>query len=194
MSNAGLRSHSIRSGSGKGARCPRKGARTPPPPRQRPTANSPSPGQPTPGVVKQDKSSGGSVDTTKTRSGPQRVRMSGGERPIGAAKGKQSDTEALCQTPPPPHSSPESMWLDMSLVASFGLLFPSPSPGWRPLSLPWVPACRREPYLRQTDGRLMHAKSVDKESRPSLQGGQGGCRGTKMRSCCPLLSGIHADI
>ena len=59
-----------------------------------------------PGVVKQDKSSGGSVDTTKTRSGPQRVRMSSGERPIGAAKGKQSDTEALCQPPPPlPHIS-----------------------------------------------------------------------------------------
>ena len=57
---------------------------------------------PTPGVVKQDKSSGGSVDTTKTRSGPQRVRMSSGERPIGAAKGKQSDTEALCHTPPTP--------------------------------------------------------------------------------------------
>ena len=54
-----------------------------------------------PGVVKQDKSSRSSVDTTKTRSGPQRVRMSSGERPIGAAKGKQSDTEALCQPPPP---------------------------------------------------------------------------------------------
>ena len=66
------------------------------------TGNSPSPGRPTPGVVKQDKSSGGSVDTTKTRSDPQRVRMSSGERPIGAAKGKQSDTEALCQPPPPP--------------------------------------------------------------------------------------------
>ena len=26
--------------------------------------------------------------------------MSSGERPTGAAKGKQSDTEALCQTPP----------------------------------------------------------------------------------------------
>ena len=64
-------------------------------------ATAPSPGRPTPGLVKQDKSSGGSVDTTKTRSGPQRVRMSSGERPIGAAKGKQSDTEALCQTPPP---------------------------------------------------------------------------------------------
>ena len=28
--------------------------------------------------------------------------MSSGERPIGAAKGKQSDTEVLCQPPPPP--------------------------------------------------------------------------------------------
>ena len=28
--------------------------------------------------------------------------MSSGERPIGAAKGKQSDIEALCQPPPPP--------------------------------------------------------------------------------------------
>ena len=28
--------------------------------------------------------------------------MSSGERPIGAAKGKQSDTQALCQPPPPP--------------------------------------------------------------------------------------------
>ena len=63
------------------------------------TGNSPSLGQPTPGVVKQDKSSRGSVDTTKTRWDPQRVRMSSGERPIGAAKGKQSDTEALA-TPP----------------------------------------------------------------------------------------------
>ena len=53
-----------------------------------------------PGVVQQDKSSGGSIDTTKTRSGPRRVRLSSGERPIGAAKGKQSDTEALCQNPP----------------------------------------------------------------------------------------------
>ena len=66
------------------------------------TGNSPSPGQPTPGVVKQDKSSRGSVDTTKTRSDPQRVRMSSGERPIGAAKGKQSGTEALRLPPPPP--------------------------------------------------------------------------------------------
>ena len=58
------------------------------------------------GVVKQAKSSRGSVDTTKTHSGPQRVRMSSGERPIGAAKGKQSDTEALCQSSPPPPTAP----------------------------------------------------------------------------------------
>ena len=37
-----------------------------------PPPTAPSPGRPTPGVVKQDKSSGGSVDTTKTRSDPQR--------------------------------------------------------------------------------------------------------------------------
>ena len=66
------------------------------------TDNSPSAGRPTPGVVKQAKSSGGSVDTTNTRSGPQRVRMSSGERPIGAAKGNQTNTMASCQSPPPP--------------------------------------------------------------------------------------------
>ena len=66
------------------------------------TGNSPSPGRPTPGVVKQDKSSRGSVDKTKTCSDPRRVRMSSGERPIGAAKGKQTDTEALCHPPPLP--------------------------------------------------------------------------------------------
>ena len=65
------------------------------------TGNSPSLGQPTPGVVKQDKSSRGSVDTTKTRLDPQRFGMYNGERPLGTAKGKQPDTEALCQPPPP---------------------------------------------------------------------------------------------
>ena len=53
------------------------------------------------GVVKQDKSSRGSVDTTKTRSDPQRVGMCNGERPIGAAKGKQTKTMASCQPPRP---------------------------------------------------------------------------------------------
>ena len=66
------------------------------------TGNSPSPGRPTPGVVKRGKSSGGSVGTTKTRPDPQRVRMSSGERPIGTAKGSQPNTEALYQRPPPP--------------------------------------------------------------------------------------------
>ena len=54
-----------------------------------------------PRVVKQDKSSRGSVDTTKTPSDPQRVRMSSGERPTGTAKDKQPDTEAYCHPPPP---------------------------------------------------------------------------------------------
>ena len=70
------------------------------------TGNSSSLGRPSPGVVKQDKSSGGSVDTTKTRSDPQRVRMSSGERPIGAAKGKPTpQTPAIpCNTPSPVRS------------------------------------------------------------------------------------------
>ena len=70
------------------------------------TGNSPSPGQPTSGVVKQDKSSRGSVDTTNTHLDPQRVGMSCVERPIGAAKGKQPNTEVLCQPPPPPRTPP----------------------------------------------------------------------------------------
>ena len=63
-----------------------------------------TPPPPQPPLVKQEKSCRGSADATKTRSSPQRVRMSSGERPIGAAKGKKSDTEALCQIPPPPMS------------------------------------------------------------------------------------------
>ena len=84
-------------------------------------ATAPSPGRPTPGVVQQDKSSGGSVDTTKTRSDPQRVRMSSGERPIGAAKGKQSDTEALCQTPAPPRGDALGIRSAPGLVFHFHL-------------------------------------------------------------------------
>ena len=67
----------------------------PPPQRHR---QQPVSGTADPGVVKQDPSSRGSVNT---RSGPQRVRMSKGQRPIGTAKGKQPDTEALCPPPPP---------------------------------------------------------------------------------------------
>ena len=66
------------------------------------TGHSPSLGRSTPGVVKQDKSSGGSIDTTKTRWDPRRVSRCKGERPIGAAKGTQTNTRALCQTPPSP--------------------------------------------------------------------------------------------
>ena len=60
-----------------------------------------------PGVVKQDKSSRGTVDTTKKRSDPQSVRMCSAERPIGAAEGKQTKTMASCQPPPPPASIPD---------------------------------------------------------------------------------------
>ena len=55
-----------------------------------------------PGVVKQGKSSRGSVDTTNTCWDPQRAGMYNGERAIGAAKGKQTNTMASCQPPPPP--------------------------------------------------------------------------------------------
>ena len=57
-----------------------------------------------PGVVKQDKSSRGSLDTTKTRSDPQRVGMYNGERPTGASKGKRTSTMASCR--PPPRAGP----------------------------------------------------------------------------------------
>ena len=53
-----------------------------------------------PGEVKQDKSSRGSVETTRTRLDPQWVGMCSGERQIGAAKGKPTNTMASCQTPP----------------------------------------------------------------------------------------------
>ena len=70
---------------------------SPPPPPPAPSTR--------PGVVKQHKSSRGSVDTTKPRSDPQRVGMCSGERPIGAAKGKQTGTMASCQPPPPNHQA-----------------------------------------------------------------------------------------
>ena len=54
-----------------------------------------------PGVVKQEKSSRGSVDTTKRRSDPQRVGLHNGERPIGAANDNQTNHTASCQPAPP---------------------------------------------------------------------------------------------
>ena len=53
-----------------------------------------------PGILEQDKSSRGA------RLGPQRVRMCKGERPMGAAKGTQLNTEALCHPPPPRSTAP----------------------------------------------------------------------------------------
>ena len=44
--------------------------------------------------------------------------MSSGERPIGAAKGKQSDTEALCRPPPPGNGNP---WPAQSAQPSHGV-------------------------------------------------------------------------
>ena len=46
--------------------------------------------------------------------------MSSGERPIGAAKGKQSDTEALCQPPPPPSRAPSLCPATVTLTPSAG--------------------------------------------------------------------------
>ena len=92
-----------------------------------------------PGVVKQDKSSGGSVDTTGRSSDPQRVGLFSGERPVGAAKGKQLSTKASCQHPPPPpppllQPTTPSIWT-ISTVAHLDLdgkrispLSPSPPP------------------------------------------------------------------
>ena len=119
-------------------------------------ATAPSPGRPTPGVVKYDKSSGGSVDTTKTRSGPQRVRMSSGERRIGAAKGKRWDTEALCQDPPPP---PEMRCPHATATAETG-------GGWSDLLVPPVPHRRpygrlQGPFRALDDDQLESPESVD---------------------------------
>ena len=132
------------------------------------TGNSPSPGRPTPAVVKQDKSSGGSVDTTKTRSGPQRVRMSSGEGPIGAAKGRQSDTAPLCQPPPPKTKvtivRKHEIWNRENLMGPFlghTLLGPRPPPpppfrAPLPLTLPAIarPEARAQvhPPRRRNEG------------------------------------------
>ena len=93
------------------------------------------------GVVKKDKSSRGSVDTTKTRLDPQRVGMCSGETPIGATKGKQTNTMATCQTharfmrpwePVPPGAlpTPPPLWTpkSSSTRAPFCLRSPSPKP------------------------------------------------------------------
>ena len=64
--------------------------------------NSPSPGQPTPGVVQQDKSSGGSVDTPKTRSGPQRGQNEQWREANRCRQWQTISYRGLVPIPPPP--------------------------------------------------------------------------------------------
>ena len=72
---------------------------------------------------------------TKTRSGPRRVRMSSGERPIGTANGKQPNIEALCHPPPPPPGlrccrpppppttpAPSCVWNEGDVSGGFGAM------------------------------------------------------------------------
>ena len=56
--------------------------------------------------------------------------MNSGERPIGAAKGKQPNTEALCQTPPPPFGSGSHCGKKCSLQQGLliGAIFAPPPP------------------------------------------------------------------
>ena len=63
-------------------------------------ATAPSPGRPTPGVVKQDKSCGGSVDTTKTRSDPQRVGMCKGQEANRRCQRQTNQHHPLVPNPP----------------------------------------------------------------------------------------------
>ena len=72
-------------------------------------ATAPSPGRPTPGVVKQDKSSGGSVDTTKTG-----VTEGQNEQWREANRCRQRQTvryRGLVPTPPPPGSTNRTLSL-----------------------------------------------------------------------------------
>ena len=59
--------------------------------------------------------------------------MCSGERPIGAAKGKQSDTEALCQPPPPPSPCVGVGRMVASLEVGAPLFHPPPPPPPHPL-------------------------------------------------------------
>ena len=70
--------------------------------------------------------------------------MSSGERPIGAAKGKQSDTEALCQPPPPPRlqssaTGPRAVRSErgIHLMSAGGLALPPLPERQPPLKLPF---------------------------------------------------------
>ena len=62
--------------------------------------------------------------------------MSSGDRPIGAAKGKQSDPEALCQPPPPPPAPPPprelpTLWTTLPGMRWKGGVIPPTLQGYR---------------------------------------------------------------
>ena len=86
--------------------------------------------------------------------------MCKGERPIGAAKGKQSDIEALCQDPPP--QPPPRAWVstplgNQRLVPSF-----PPIPG-DPRGLP--PSCVQ--VLQLVVNSALYAESL--QGKPDIQ-------------------------
>ena len=51
--------------------------------------------------------------------------MYSGERPIGAAKGRQSDTEALCQPPPPSRVVSTPVYYPHTLLSSYCMFLPA---------------------------------------------------------------------
>ena len=70
--------------------------------------------------------------------------MTSGERPIGAAKGKQSNTEALCHPPPPapPQLAVLNQYCTILSVMHLFLQYKVsslhiPSPMWSSLRLSW---------------------------------------------------------
>ena len=123
--------------------------------------------------------------TTKTRSGPQRVRMSSGERPIGAAKGKQPNAEVLCQPPPPSPQTrtPVQMVIDAIDDASEFLLTGSPPRGgyrltealWQP---PHPPTVVSTTVMAMAGGKALSA--------PAWEGRQWG-----RSSICERRNGPH---
>ena len=77
------------------------------------------------------------IDTTTTRSDPQRVRMSSGERPIGAAKGKQPNNPnpnlipRPCANPPPPQKKIAPRAALQPLLVAFQALLVAFQTLWR---------------------------------------------------------------
>ena len=92
--------------------------------------------------------------------------MSSGERPIGAAKGKQSDTEALCHPPPPPvpHLTPTPLLHSNACLPT----------GWAGVQLP-------NPHLLSTLRPSQHEVIgptgilIQATQGPSRPGGPGQC-------------------